>query len=127
MKNMNNNLTYENIVKKTVEMFPEYKGTDDYENNDQDLQYSFFSGFTNYVKKKISETSEPENDELIKKYFDLFNEIIESNDHKLSELGVVEIIESLVQEKRSKEVTEKLFSEKSKNHLSKVLKYTGAK
>jgi hypothetical protein len=124
---MHQNLAYKNIITKTLELFPEYKNSEHYTNNDQELQYSFFFGFTNYVIEKILNSQNPENDPEIKKYFDLFNQIIESTDNKLSELGAVEILETLVQDKKSKIITEKMLNDEGKKQLIHVLKYTGVK
>lgn len=122
---MNKKLNFQNIIQETLDLYPEYKANEHYENNDQELQFSFFFGFTNYVIEKIKKLDKPEDNQEIKEYFDLFNSIIESDDEKLSNMGVTEIIETLVQEKESKKAAEKLLREKGRGYMVEVLKHTG--
>jgi hypothetical protein len=121
------NLDYKNIVSQTLQLFPEYTKTDYYENNDKELAYSFFFGFTEYIVNRIKNVDDPLADGLVKKGFDLFNKMVESSDEKLSNLGVVEVLETLVQDQRSKEVALRLLRPEGQKWLEEVLKYTGAK
>jgi hypothetical protein len=120
-------LKYENIIQETLRLFPEYVKTTHYEDNDQELAYSFFSGFCNYVLELAKKDDEPASNEKIKLAFKLFNEMIESDDSSLSNLAVVEVIESLVQEKVTKKLCERLLSSEGQKWLKEVLKYTGVK
>lgn len=120
-------MTYENIIKEALERFPEYKGTDFYKNNDPELQYSFFFGFTEYVNKLVEKSSNPLSDPGIKRAFDLFNEMVSSKEENLSTLAVVEVLETLVQNKKSKDVALKLLGKDGLKHIKEVLKFTGVK
>jgi len=124
---MNETLTFDNVIQETLALFPEYIQTDHYKHNDPDLVFSFFFGFTSYVMETINTASEPESDPLIVQAFQLFNGMIESADSKLSNLGVVEVIETLVQEKKSKHIAQKLLRHAGQKYLQEVLKFTGVK
>lgn len=118
-------LSFENVVKEILNKFPEYKDTECYENNDKELQYSFFFGFTEYVNQLIQKSSNPISEPEIKKAFDLFNEMVSSKEENLSTLVVVEVLENLVQNKKSKDVALHLLNEDGLKHIKEVLKFTG--
>ncbi len=122
---MGKKLSFENIIYETLSQFPEYKQTEHYEHTDHILQYSFFFGFTSYIMDKINGAEVPESDPEVKRAFELFNTMIESEDENLSTLGVVEVLETLVQEKKSKQVAEKLLRDAGQKYLQEVLKFTG--
>lgn len=122
---MDNKLTYKNIIDKILILFPEYKNTVYFEDNDKNLQYSFASGFANYVCEQIKNSDHLDNSEQIKMYFDFFNEIFKSDDSELINLATVEILEILAQEEKTKFVAELQLNKEGKYWLSEVLKYTG--
>jgi len=124
---MDDKLNYKNIIKQTLTLFPEYRKTNHFKDNDQELQYSFIAGFVRHVIDRIKNDKDGENSMEIKKYFDFFNEILNSEDVDLVNLGTVEIIENLVQDKRIKSFSEQFLNQKAKKVLEQVLEYTGEK
>lgn len=119
-------ITYENFIERVSELFPEYLQTEFYKNTDHQLNYIFFSDFMRYIINVINKSEDIEKNFEVKKSFDLINCMIEKKD-KLENLAVVEGIEWLVQEKKSKSVAEKLLSTKGKEWMKEVLKTTGIK
>lgn len=118
------NITYENLIEKISEMFPEFLQTNFFRKDEAISQYSSFAGFIEYIVDSINKADKlTENDE-VKKAFTLINYMINQGD-KLENLAVVEGIEGLVQEKKSKIVAEKLLNNKGKEHMIDVLKHTG--
>lgn len=117
-------LSFKNIIKETLNRFPEYKNTHYYTDNDQELEYSFFYGFTDYVNHIISKSANPKNTK-IKQAFDLFNEMVSSKDEQLSTLVVTEVFPNLVQTKESKDMALKLLNQEGRKYLTEVLKSTG--
>ena len=124
-KVMKEELNYQNIIQETLARFPEYLRTHHYKDNDPEIPFSFFYGFTQYIMEKINDSKLPEGDEKIINAFRLFNEMIESNDEKVSTLGVTEVLENLVQEEKSKNIASKLLRETGQGFLSQVLEFTG--
>lgn len=125
-KNKMDTITYENFIERVSELFPEYLQTEFYKNTDHQLNYIFFSDFMRYIINVINKSEDIEKNFEVKKSFDLINCMIEKKD-KLENLAVVEGIEWLVQEKKSKSVAEKLLSTKGKEWMKEVLKTTGIK
>ena len=117
-------ITYENLIEKVSRMFPEYLETDFYKYSDNTLNYSYFGGFILFIVDLINKSDKLEEDEDIKKAFELINYMIDQGD-KLANLAVVEGIEGLVQEKKSKEVAKKLLNESGQKLMVEVLKTTG--
>lgn len=119
-------ITYENLIEKVSEIFPEYLNTDYFKNNDFNLSYSFFSGFMQYIINNINQSEKPEENQEIIKAFQLINYMI-SKGEKLENLAVVEGIEWLLQEKKSKELARKLLNDKGQYWLKEVYKTTGVR
>lgn len=124
LTNTSNQLNYKNIIFEVLKMFPNYIKTDHYKYNDQSLPYSFFYGFTNYIIELINTEKD---DDQVKKAFELFNHMLSSEDDKLSTLAVVEVLENLVQEEKSKRKALILLSQEGRECMQEVLKYTGIK
>lgn len=117
-------ITYENFIKKVSEMFPKYLETDSFKYRDFNLPYAFFAGLMEFIVDLINKIEKPEENTEIKVAFDLINYMIDQGD-KLENLAVVEGIEGLLQEKKSKELAKNMLNEKGKYWLKEVYKYTG--
>lgn len=117
-------ITYENFIEKVSEIFPKYLETEFYKNSDPGLNYIFFSDFMRYIIYLINQSDRPEENTEIGKAINLINYMIEQED-KLENLAVVEGIEWLVQEKKSKEIAKRMLSEKGKKLMAEVSNTTG--
>lgn len=119
-------ITYENLVEKVSNIFPKYLDTDFFKFTDGTLNYPFFSGLIQYIISNINQSNNPEEDQEIIKAFQLLNSMIDKGG-KLENLAVVEGIEWLLQEKKSKELAIKLLNEKGQHWLKEVYKTTGVR
>lgn len=121
-------LTYYNVVRKTLDMFPEFQKTEHFEHNeDLELPYVIFFGFTSYILELLEIPSEPTAHQTIIKAFDLFNDMIESSEEKLSTLGVIGVLENLVQTKAGKQACQTRLRKEGLKGLIDVLKITGVR
>jgi hypothetical protein len=118
------NINYTNLTESISKDFPSYLSTSYYEHNDSKIIFSFFSGFMSYIISIINSENDPLSNKEVNRAFHLLNHMIECGDY-LENLATVEGIESLVQEKKSKEVALELLDKKGKKILKEVLEYTG--
>lgn len=111
-------MLYKNVSKIVDEMFPEWLLSAEYEASEPPLPYVQFGSLTSYIIS-VLKSSNYNNSEIIERYFNLLNSMLESNDDVISTLAFLEGAENLIQQKEVFDFSFNKFNTSTKKDILK--------
>lgn len=85
----------EEAVKKLLELFPEFKNSEYYNQTDESIPYLVFGDFSNYLKSLVKENKIDNSNPLMQRIAGFITELYQSSGEDLKELVRVGIFEDL--------------------------------
>ncbi|OGH71181.1 MAG: hypothetical protein A2921_03095 [Candidatus Magasanikbacteria bacterium RIFCSPLOWO2_01_FULL_43_20b] len=111
-------ITHDNAVQELLNRVPELKSYHQFDEFELSEPTIVFDKFGDFLLGKIK--SESQGDRVIKKSFDLINEMQDSEDPNVQNLPQVGVFEVLVGSKKGLEVGEKLLNQNGREWLNKI-------
>lgn len=117
-------ITQKNVIEELLKRIPEIKKSTDwkYVENEQELPTIIFDHFGTFLLDIITESNDPLNDDIIKRSFDLINEMQLSDDPEVQNLSQVGVFEVLAGSNKGIEIASILLNKRGNELFNEIKK-----